>query len=57
MLSTSIIVILTPKSLKQDASISWGIPISFLSTILLPIVGNAAEHAGAVIFGYRNKLV
>ncbi|CAO2825166.1 unnamed protein product [Amaranthus hypochondriacus] len=40
----------------EDASISWGIPISFLSTILLPIVGNAAEHASAVIFGYKNKL-
>ncbi|KAL5982568.1 Vacuolar cation/proton exchanger 3 [Asimina triloba] len=24
--------------------------------ILLPIVGNAAEHAGAVIFGFKNKL-
>ncbi|CAO2840841.1 unnamed protein product [Amaranthus hypochondriacus] len=40
----------------EDASSSWGIPISFLSIILLPIVGNAAEHAGAVIFGYKNKL-
>lgn len=40
----------------EAASSSWGISISFLSIILLPIVGNAAEHAGAVIFAYKNKL-
>uniref|UniRef100_A0A803LXC7 Sodium/calcium exchanger membrane region domain-containing protein n=1 Tax=Chenopodium quinoa TaxID=63459 RepID=A0A803LXC7_CHEQI len=40
----------------EAASISWGIPISFLSIIMLPIVGNAAEHAGAIIFAYKNKL-
>lgn len=40
----------------EAASTSWGIPISFLSIILLPIVGNAAEHAGAIIFAYKNKL-
>ncbi|XP_021864183.2 vacuolar cation/proton exchanger 3 isoform X2 [Spinacia oleracea] len=40
----------------EAASISWGIPISFLSIILLPIVGNAAEHAGSIIFAYKNKL-
>lgn len=28
----------------------------FLSAIALPIVGNAAEHAGAVIFAMKNKL-
>ena len=33
-----------------------GIPIMFVSTILLPIVGNAAEHASAIIFAYRNKM-
>jgi len=31
--------------------------VSFISIILLPIVGNAAEHAGAVIFAFKNKLV
>ncbi|KAK6120267.1 hypothetical protein DH2020_045958 [Rehmannia glutinosa] len=31
--------------------------VSFISVILLPIVGNAAEHAGAVIFAFKNKLV
>lgn len=41
----------------EDASDSWGLSVSFLSIILLPIVGNAAEHAGAVIFAFKNKLV
>ncbi|CAJ2650405.1 unnamed protein product [Trifolium pratense] len=31
--------------------------VSFLSIILLPIVGNAAEHAGAIIFAFKNKLI
>ncbi|KOM47469.1 hypothetical protein LR48_Vigan07g117300 [Vigna angularis] len=38
------------------ASDSWGISVSFISIILLPIVGNAAEHAGSIIFAYKNKL-
>ena len=41
----------------QDASNSWGLSVSFLSIILLPIIGNAAEHAGAVIFAFKNKMV
>lgn len=41
----------------QDASESWGLSVSFISIILLPIVGNAAEHAGAIIFAFKNKLV
>ncbi|GKD79551.1 hypothetical protein Tco_1342172 [Tanacetum coccineum] len=41
----------------DEASISWGMPLSFISIILLPIVGNAAEHAGAIIFAMKNKLV
>ncbi|KAJ6895638.1 vacuolar cation/proton exchanger 3-like [Populus alba x Populus x berolinensis] len=40
----------------EAASDSWGISVSFLSIILLPIVGNAAEHAGSVIFAFKNKL-
>ncbi|PON51163.1 Calcium/proton exchanger CAX [Parasponia andersonii] len=40
----------------EDASDSWGLSVSFLSIILLPIVGNAAEHAGAIIFAFKNKL-
>ncbi|PIA59391.1 hypothetical protein AQUCO_00400341v1 [Aquilegia coerulea] len=41
----------------EDASTSWGLSVSFISIILLPIVGNAAEHAGAVIFAFKNKLI
>ncbi|KAM0021197.1 putative calcium/proton exchanger, sodium/calcium exchanger membrane region [Helianthus debilis subsp. tardiflorus] len=40
----------------EDASESWGLSVSFISIILLPIVGNAAEHAGSVIFAFKNKL-
>ncbi|WOL06975.1 vacuolar cation/proton exchanger 3-like isoform X1 [Canna indica] len=40
----------------EAASESWGMPISFMSVILLPIVGNATEHAGAVIFAFKNKI-
>ncbi|PSS34664.1 Vacuolar cation/proton exchanger like [Actinidia chinensis var. chinensis] len=40
----------------EEASESWGISVSFISIILLPIVGNAAEHAGAIIFAFKNKL-
>uniref|UniRef100_A0A1D1ZCJ2 Vacuolar cation/proton exchanger n=1 Tax=Anthurium amnicola TaxID=1678845 RepID=A0A1D1ZCJ2_9ARAE len=40
----------------EAASESWGISVSFISIILLPIVGNAAEHAGAIIFAFKDKL-
>ncbi|KAF7121206.1 hypothetical protein RHSIM_Rhsim13G0069600 [Rhododendron simsii] len=40
----------------EAASDSWGISVSFISVILLPIVGNAAEHAGSIIFAFKNKL-
>ncbi|PPR96897.1 hypothetical protein GOBAR_AA23778 [Gossypium barbadense] len=40
----------------EAASETWGISISFISIILIPIVGNAAEHAGAIIFAFKNKL-
>ncbi|KAI3993435.1 hypothetical protein MKX01_002448 [Papaver californicum] len=40
----------------EATSSSWGLSVSFISIILLPIVGNAAEHAGAVIFASKNKL-
>ncbi|XP_057459997.1 vacuolar cation/proton exchanger 2-like [Actinidia eriantha] len=38
------------------ASDSWNMPVSFISVILLPIVGNAAEHASAIMFAMKNKL-
>ncbi|KAK9157714.1 hypothetical protein Scep_004288 [Stephania cephalantha] len=40
----------------EGASCSWGLSVEFISIILLPIVGNATEHASALIFAYRNKL-
>ena len=40
----------------QDAANGMGISGVFLSAIVLPIVGNAAEHAGAVMFAMKNKL-
>ena len=32
-------------------------PIAFISVILLPIIGNAAEHASAIMFAMKDKLV
>ncbi|KAG2451959.1 hypothetical protein HYH02_003733 [Chlamydomonas schloesseri] len=40
----------------RGASKSLGVPMPFLTTILLPIVGNAAEHASAIVFAYKNKV-
>uniref|UniRef100_A0A0A8YSL9 Vacuolar cation/proton exchanger n=1 Tax=Arundo donax TaxID=35708 RepID=A0A0A8YSL9_ARUDO len=40
----------------EEASESMGISVRFVSIILLPIVGNAAEHAGAIIFAFKNKI-
>ena len=40
----------------KEAHDSLGIPLPFLSTIVLPIVGNAAEHASAILFAYKNKM-
>ncbi|KAM1657545.1 hypothetical protein ACFX1Q_045785 [Malus domestica] len=41
----------------EGASVAMGIPVAFISVILLPIVGNAAEHAGAVMFAMKDKLI
>ena len=34
----------------------YHIPPAFLGTILLPIVGNACEHASAIRFAYQDKM-
>uniref|UniRef100_A0A803MII4 PPM-type phosphatase domain-containing protein n=1 Tax=Chenopodium quinoa TaxID=63459 RepID=A0A803MII4_CHEQI len=39
-----------------DASDSWNMPVAFISVILLQIVGNAAEHASAIMFAVKDKL-
>jgi len=40
----------------EGAAKDLGIPILFMGTILLPIVGNAAEHAASIIFALKNKM-
>lgn len=40
----------------EGASQSWNMPVAFISVILLPIVGNAAEHASAIMFAMKDKL-
>ena len=40
----------------QGASLQLGIPLPFLVTILLPIVGNAAEHTSAIMFAVRDRI-
>ncbi|WRX09526.1 Sodium/calcium exchanger membrane region - like 1 [Theobroma cacao] len=40
----------------EGASTALKIPVAFISVILLPIVGNAAEHAGAIMFAMKDKL-
>ncbi|CAA2933745.1 vacuolar cation proton exchanger 3-like [Olea europaea subsp. europaea] len=40
----------------QGASDSMNMPVAFISVILLPIVGNAAEHASAIMFAMKDKL-
>lgn len=36
--------------------VDWNIPQAFVGVILLPIVGNACEHASAVRMAYNNKV-
>lgn len=40
----------------EGASAQWDVSTAFISVILLPIVGNAAEHASAVMFAMKNKV-
>ena len=41
----------------QGASEAWHIPVAFISVIILPIIGNAAEHTGAIVFAIKDNLV
>jgi Ca2+:H+ antiporter len=38
------------------AAVDWGVSTIFIGAIIIPIIGNAAEHASAVLFAYRNKM-
>ncbi len=40
----------------QGASKKWSVPEEFIGAIVVPIAGNAAEHASALMFAYRNKM-
>uniref|UniRef100_A0A383V9Q3 Sodium/calcium exchanger membrane region domain-containing protein n=1 Tax=Tetradesmus obliquus TaxID=3088 RepID=A0A383V9Q3_TETOB len=40
----------------SDASRQLKVPMPFLTTIVVPIVGNAAEHASALIFAVKNRM-
>ena len=40
----------------EGAASTWGLPMAFISAILLPVAGNAAEHASAIIFAAKNRL-
>jgi Ca2+:H+ antiporter len=40
----------------QGAALKSGLSTLFISVILLPIAGNAAEHASAVLFAYKDRL-
>ncbi|KAK4275503.1 hypothetical protein QN277_018574 [Acacia crassicarpa] len=40
----------------EGASTSWKMPVSFVSVILLPLVGNVAGHASTVMFAMKDKL-
>nr|POF19436.1 vacuolar cation/proton exchanger 5 [Quercus suber] len=48
--------ILIGLAVLQGTSIAWNMPLEFISVILLPIVGNAAEHASAIMFDMKDKL-
>ncbi|KAL3826107.1 hypothetical protein ACJIZ3_022136 [Penstemon smallii] len=58
VLMTAVVALLSEYVVEtiEAASDTWGLSVSFISVILLPIVGNAAEHAGAIIFAFKNKL-
>jgi len=40
----------------QGASEAWHTPVAFISVIILPIIGNAAEHTGAIVFAIKDNL-
>lgn len=40
----------------EPAARRWGLSNKFIAVILLPIVGNAAEHATAVTTAYKDKM-
>ena len=41
----------------QGASAAWKMPVAFIGVIVLPLGANAAEHASAIMFAMKDKLV
>ncbi|KAG1334423.1 putative Vacuolar cation/proton exchanger 3 [Cocos nucifera] len=50
------ITVLVVAFMLQGASESLNLPVAFISVVLLPLVGNAAEHASAIMFAVKDKL-
>lgn len=40
----------------ESVSLHWGLPKAFIGLILLPIIGNACEHATAVTCAYKGMM-
>ncbi|MQL77143.1 hypothetical protein Taro_009546 [Colocasia esculenta] len=40
----------------EGAAEEWNMPISFISVIMLPVIGNAPEHATAIMFAMKDKI-
>uniref|UniRef100_A0A1D1ZL20 Vacuolar cation/proton exchanger n=1 Tax=Anthurium amnicola TaxID=1678845 RepID=A0A1D1ZL20_9ARAE len=40
----------------EGAAEEWNIPITFISVVMLPVIGNASEHASAIMFAMKDKL-
>jgi Ca2+:H+ antiporter len=40
----------------EGATKSWGLGEAFVGFVVLPIVGNAAEHSTAVAMAYKKKM-
>ena len=44
------------ESIVTLAQLAADLPVGFLTAILLPVVGNVAEHSSAIIFAYKNEM-
>ncbi|CAA6659078.1 unnamed protein product [Spirodela intermedia] len=40
----------------EGAAEEWNMPITFISVVMLPVIGNASEHASAIMFAMKDKL-
>lgn len=49
-------LLLPPHAPPNHSSPQLKVPMPFLTTIVVPIVGNAAEHASALIFAVKNRM-